>query len=41
MKDTLDCQMLPDPVTGYYARSEREEKAANSYAETFLRREIG
>jgi hypothetical protein len=40
-RDTLDYQMIPDPVTGYYARNEREERAANSYAETFLRRAIG
>ncbi len=40
-RDMLDYQMIPDPVTGYYARNEREETAANSYAETFLRRAIG
>jgi hypothetical protein len=40
-RDMLDYQMIPDPVTGYYARNEREERAANSYAETFLRRAIG
>ncbi|HEX7032838.1 MAG TPA: J domain-containing protein [Nitrososphaera sp.] len=41
VRDMLDYQMIPDPVTGYYARNEREERAANSYAETFLRRAIG
>jgi hypothetical protein len=41
IKDMLEYQILPDPVTGYYARNEREEQAANSYAETFLRRAIG
>lgn len=41
VKDMLDYQILPDPVTGYYARNEREESAANSYADTFLRRAIG
>jgi hypothetical protein len=39
--EMLDYQILPDPVTGYYARNEREERAANSYADTFLRRAIG
>jgi curved DNA-binding protein CbpA len=41
IKDPADYTILPDPVTGYYARNEREESAANSYAETFLRRAIG
>jgi curved DNA-binding protein CbpA len=41
VKDMLDYQILPDPVTGYYARNEREERAANSYADTFLRRAVG
>jgi hypothetical protein len=41
IKDMLDYQILPDQVTGYYARNEREERAANSYADTFLRRAIG
>jgi hypothetical protein len=40
-RDTLDYQMIPDAVTGYYARNEREERAADSYARTFLRRAIG
>jgi len=40
VRDMLDYQMIPDPVTGYYARNEREERAANSFAETFLRRAI-
>lgn len=38
---TLDYQILPDPVTGYYARNEREERAADSFAKTFLRRVFG
>lgn len=38
VKDMLDYQILPDPVTGYYARNEREERAADSFAETFVRR---
>lgn len=37
----LEYEILPDPVTGYYARNEREERAANSYAQTFIRRAIG
>ena len=37
----LDYEVLPDPNTGYYARNVREEAAANSYADTFLRRAIG
>jgi curved DNA-binding protein CbpA len=41
IKDLLDYQLLPDPITGYYARNEREERAANSYAEAFLKRAIG
>ncbi len=41
IKDMQDYEVLPDPVTGYYARNDREERAANSYAETFLRRAIG
>ena len=36
--DSLDYQIIPDPVTGYYARNEREEKAADSYANAFIRR---
>jgi hypothetical protein len=40
-RDTLDYQMMSDPVTGYYARNEREERAADSYARTFLRRAMG
>jgi curved DNA-binding protein CbpA len=38
--DVLDYAVLPDPVTGYYARNDREEHAANSYSQTFLRRAI-
>lgn len=34
VKDLLDYQILPDPLTGYYARIEREEQAANSNANT-------
>jgi hypothetical protein len=41
VKDMLDYQILPDPVTGYYARNEREERAADSYAQTFIRRVLG
>jgi hypothetical protein len=41
VKDMLDYQILPDPVTGYDARNEREERAGNSYADTFLRRAVG
>lgn len=40
-RDNLDYQLIPDQVTGYYARNEREERAADSYARTFLRRVIG
>lgn len=40
IKDMLEYQILPDPVTGYYSRNEQEERSANSYAETFLRRAI-
>lgn len=40
-KDMLDYQIIPDPVTGYYARNEREERAADSYARTFVRRTLG
>ena len=40
-RDSLDYQLIPDAVTGYYARNEREERAADSYARTFLRRAIG
>jgi hypothetical protein len=40
-RDTLDYQMMPDPVTGYYARNEREERAADSYARTLIRRAMG
>lgn len=39
--DQSDYQLLPDQVTGYYARNEREEAAADSYAKTFLRRAMG
>jgi hypothetical protein len=41
VKDMLDYQILPDPVTGYYARNDREERAADSYAQTFIRRVLG
>jgi len=41
IKDALDYQILPDPVTGYYARNDREERAADSYAQTFIRRVLG
>ncbi|MGI0014077.1 MAG: hypothetical protein ACREBU_11640, partial [Nitrososphaera sp.] len=37
----LEYEILPDPVTGYYARNEREERAADSYAQTFIRRAVG
>jgi hypothetical protein len=37
----LDYEVLPDANTGYYTRNIREEAAANSYADTFLRRAIG
>jgi hypothetical protein len=40
-RDSLDYHLIPDAVTGYYARNEREERAADSYARTFLRRAIG
>jgi hypothetical protein len=41
VRQTLDYQLLPDPVTGYYARNEREERAADSYAKTFIKRVFG
>ncbi len=41
VRDMLDYQIIPDPVTGYYARNEREERAADSYAKTFIRRVLG
>ncbi len=34
----LDYEVIPDANTGYFTRNAREEFAANSYAETFLRR---
>ncbi|MEO9321618.1 MAG: J domain-containing protein [Nitrososphaera sp.] len=37
----LDYDVLPDVNTGYYARNAREEAAANSYADAFLRRAVG
>jgi hypothetical protein len=40
-RDKLNYQMIPDAVTGYYARNKREERAADIYARTFLRRAIG
>jgi curved DNA-binding protein CbpA len=40
-RDNLDYQLIPDQITGYYARNEREERAADSYARMFLRRAIG
>ena len=41
VRQTLDYQLIPDPVTGYYARNEKEERAADSYAKTFIKRAIG
>lgn len=37
----LDYDVLPDANTGYYTRNSKEEAAANSFADTFLRRAIG